>query len=259
MSVEAAVREPVLTRQSGRILVAEDDIALSHFLQKGLSRENFTVDLVHDGVAALQAAQAAPYDLLLLDLNLPELDGLAVLERLRPIRPHLPILVLSGLCATEERVRALDSGADDYLTKPFSFHELNARVRALLRRIRGNLGRTIRVSDLMMDRDRKRAERAGRWIALSSKEFAVLECLMANAGRPVTRAMIMEAAWGTPYDGTTNLVDVYVKYVRDKVDAGVEEKLIHTVRGIGYVIAQDRSYAISPVPQEAETAAMAVS
>jgi len=259
MNNEAAVPEEMSSKRTGRILIAEDDVALSHFLKKGLARDDFDVDVVHDGLAAWQAAQVGEYDLLVLDLNLPELDGLSLLRKLRPSRPHLPVLVLTGLAGIEERVQTLDSGADDYLTKPFSLFELNARVRALLRRVRGNPGRTIWVGDLFMDRDQRRVERAGKWIALSSKEFAVLECLMENAGRPVTRAMIMESAWGLPYDGSSNLVDVYVKYVRDKVDSGASEKLIHTVRSIGYVVAQGRGHTVIPAVQEVEAGELTLS
>ena len=257
MNVESAA--PLFSRRQERILVAEDDIALAHFLEKGLARENFLVDLVHDGMSAWQAAQAEQFDLLILDLNLPQLDGLSLLRKLRPLRPHLPVLVLTGLSGIEERVQVLDSGADDFLTKPFSLFELCARVRALMRRVRGNPGRTICVSDLFMDRDQQRVERAGKRIPLSSKEFAVLECLMANAGKPVSRATIMETAWGTPYDGSSNLVDVYVKYVRDKVDSGAAEKLIHTMRGIGYVVAQDREIPLPAFLPRNEPEALALS
>jgi two-component system copper resistance phosphate regulon response regulator CusR len=259
MNVESEIPGELSSRRRERILVAEDDIALAHFLQKGLARENFLVDLVHDGMTAWHSAQVGQYDLLILDLNLPQLDGLSLLRKLRPLRPNLPVLVLTGLSGIEERVEVLDSGADDFLTKPFSLFELSARVRALLRRVRGNPGRTICVSDLLMHRDQQRVERSGKRIPLSSKEFAVLECLMANAGTPVTRTMIMESAWGTPYDGASNLVDVYVKYVRDKVDGGAAEKLIHTVRGIGYVIAQDHRPALIPPENRLESEALALS
>jgi len=227
--------------EMARVLVAEDDVPLSDFLRTRLSKENVTVELEHNGAAALEALQVKPYDLLILDLKLPELDGLSLLRKLRPLRPNLPILVLTGMSSIEERVLALDSGADDYLSKPFSFYELAARTRALLRRARGTPGRAMHIGDLFMDRDQMRVERGGKRVALSAKEFAVLECLMTNAGRPVNRSTIMETVWNAPYDSSSNLVDVYVKYVRDKVDAGCVEKLIHTVRGIGYVIAEDRN------------------
>lgn len=258
MNEEPKTTEEISIRPE-RILVAEDDIALAHCLQKGLARENFTIDLARDGVAAWEAAQIIQYDLLILDLNLPGLDGLSLLRKLRPLRPHLPVLVLTGMSGIEERVQVLDSGADDFLTKPFSLFELGARVRALLRRARGNPGRTICVSDLFMDCDQKRVERAGKRIPLSNKEFAVLECLLVNAGKPVTRSMIMQNVWSTNYDGASNLVDVYVKYVRDKVDAGAVEKLIHTVRGIGYVVAQDHCAHVLPPPPLAEAGAIALS
>ena len=259
MNMESEVSAQISSRRRERILVAEDDIALAHCLQKGLARENFLIDLVHDGMTAWHTAQVEQYDLLILDLNLPQLDGLSLLRKLRPLRPHLPVLVLTGLTGIEDRVQVLDSGADDFLTKPFSLFELGARVRALLRRVRGNPGRAICVSDLFMDRDQQRVERGGKRIPLSAKEFAVLECLMANAGKPVTRSVIMESAWGIPFDGATNLVDVYVKYVRDKVDGGATEKLIHTVRGVGYVVAQDRSPSLLPPEHRIQPEALALS
>lgn len=259
MNEESKTTEEVTNRPSERILVAEDDISLAHCLQKGLGRENFTMDLVHDGMAAWEAVQIIQYDLLILDLNMPGLDGLSLLRKLRPLRPHLPVLVLTGMSGIDERVQVLDSGADDFLTKPFSLFELGARVRALLRRVRGNPGRTICVSDLFMDRDQKRVERSGKRIPLSSKEFDVLECLMVNAGKPVTRSMIMQNVWSANYDGASNLVDVYVKYVRDKVDTGAVEKLIHTVRGIGYVVAQDHVANVLPPAPLTETATVALS
>jgi DNA-binding response OmpR family regulator len=241
-----------------KVLIAEDDLPLSNFLQTKLSSDNLSVDVAYSGDVALQKLQAQPYDLLLLDLNLPELDGLSLLRRIRPIRPNLPVLVLTGLSTIEERVLALDTGADDYLSKPFSFYELAARTRALLRRGRGTAGRQIHLGDLFMDRDQMRVERAGRRVPLSCKEFSVLECLMANAGKPVSRNTIMETVWNAPFDDSSNLVDVYVKYVRDKVDGNSDEKLIHTVRGVGYVVAQNRNMTVEsraevlmPLPHQA--------
>jgi DNA-binding response OmpR family regulator len=222
-----------------QVLIAEDDIPLAHFLKRGLQTDKYTVDLVHDGETALAAVSKTQYSLLILDLNLPKLDGMALLKQVRPTMPDLPVLVLTGRNRLEDRVIALDGGADDCLIKPFSFHELTARVRALLRR-HGKASRgVVQVGDLILNRPEFRVERAGRKIDLTAKEFALLEYLMINARRPVNRTMIMENVWKSPYDAKTNLVDVYVKYVRDKVDIGDCTKLIRTVRGVGYVLAEN--------------------
>ncbi|MGH9500031.1 MAG: response regulator transcription factor [Terriglobales bacterium] len=219
-----------------KVLVAEDDVPLANFLQRGLQTQKYEVALAHDGEAAFQALLTAQYNLLILDLNLPKVDGLTLLSRLRPIIPNLPVLVLTARSQMEDRIQALDGGADDCMVKPFSFHELTARSRALLRRNRNSAGGILQVGDLVLNRADFRVERSGKKIELTAKEFALLEYFMMNARRTVTRAMILEEVWKMPYDGSTNLVDVYVKYVRDKVDAGFEIKLMRTVRGIGYVI-----------------------
>jgi len=222
-----------------RVLIAEDDIPLANFLRRGFQTHSHAVDMVHDGEAAVGAISGAKYQLLLLDLNLPKLDGLLVLKRVRPLFPTLPIMVLTARNNLEDRITALDSGADDCVVKPFSFQELTARTRALLRRTSSRSAGTLQVADLMLNRDEFRVERAGRKIDLTAKEFALLEYFMINARRPVTRKMIMESVWKSTYDGSTNLVDVYSKYVRDKVDAGFPLKLIRTIRGIGYVLTDD--------------------
>ena len=223
-----------------KILVVEDDPALANFLKRGLHGQQYTVDIQHDGATALQTLSSASWDLLLLDLTLPDLDGLALLDRLRPTMPNLPILVLTGRTALEDRVTALDHGADDCLLKPFSFSELSARIRALLRRNSNGRGKVLQVSDLTMDREHFRVERGGRRIDLTEKEFALLEYLMINARRTVTRSMIMENVWKSDYNANSNLVDVYIKYVRDKVDGvGASPKLLRTMRGVGYVIADN--------------------
>lgn len=220
------------------LLIAEDDIPLANFLKRGFEA-GYGVDVVYDGEAALDAVSGSPYSLLILDLNLPKLDGMALLQQLRPAKPLLPVLVLTGRSQLEERISALDGGADDCLTKPFSFHELNARVRALLRRTGRSSTLPLQVADLVLSRAEFRAERAGRQVHLTVKEFALLEYLMINVRHPVTRAQIMEDAWKTPYDPNTNLVDVYVKYVRDKVDADAPKKLIRTIRNVGYILADN--------------------
>jgi DNA-binding response OmpR family regulator len=231
--------EPPVSSDQVQVLIAEDDIPLANFLKRGLQTDKYAVDLAHDGQTALDAVGKTQYGLLILDLNLPQLDGMALLRQVRPKMPSLPVLVLTGRSRLEDRVTALDGGADDCLIKPFSFHELTARVRALLRRSGKGLGGIVQVGDLVLNRPEFRVERAGRKVDLTSKEFALLEYLMINARRPVNRTMIMENVWKAPYDAKTNLVDVYVKYVRDKVDAGDCVKLIRTVRGVGYVLADN--------------------
>ncbi len=232
-----------LQRQNGsnpRVLVAEDDVPLGNFLRRQLESESYNVSLVQDGEAASEVLSLDKYHLLILDLNMPKMDGYAVLNHVRPKQPELPILVLTARTQVEDRVLSLDSGADDCLLKPFSFSELMARVRALLRRNPYLPGSSSQVADLILDSREFRVERAGKRINLSGKEFALLEYLMRNARQTVTRAMIMEHVWKMPFDNSTNLVDVYVKYVRDKVDnSGFGTQLIRTVRGVGYVLSDN--------------------
>ena len=222
-----------------RILVVEDDAPLANFLSKGLEAEHYAVDVAPDGEEAKWLAWECEYDLMLLDLNLPKLDGLGLLHNLRPKRPSLPVLVMTARSKVEDRVRALDSGADDCMVKPFSFVEFHARVRALLRRSHTPVSRVSKVADLTLARDEHRVERGGRRIELTAREFDLLDCLMSNHGRPVSRNTLMKEVWNMPYDPSTNVVDVYVKYLRDKVDQGCETKLIRTLRGVGYVLADD--------------------
>jgi DNA-binding response OmpR family regulator len=229
----------VLQTQIAQILIADDDVSLANFLRRGLQSSQYDVSLAHDGETALQELSKKPYGLLILDLNLPKLDGMSLLQRLRPIAPNLPVLILSARSGLDDRIAALDGGADDYLIKPFSFQELMARSRALLRRKGKVSGDVLQVGDLVLNRSEFRVERSGKKIDLTAKEFALLEFLMTNARRTLTRAMIMEEVWKTPYDGSTNLVDVYIKYVRDKVDTGFPTKLMRTARGVGYVISDN--------------------
>lgn len=220
-----------------RILVVEDDAPLASFIRKGLEAEHYAVDLASDGEQARSLALDCGYDLLILDLNLPKLDGLSVLAEIRPKKPSLPVLVLTARSRVEDRVQSLDSGADDCLLKPFSFTELSARVRALLRRGRPVADTVLVVADLQLDRVERRVKRGGRAIELTSKEFALLEYLMRNAGRRITRSMIIEHVWNLSFDTTTNVVDVYINYLRKKVDEGFSIRLIHTVRGVGYELS----------------------
>jgi len=195
-----------------RILMAEDDAALASFVRKGLEAEHYAVDVSSDGEQARAMAAELDYDLVVLDLSLPRLDGVSVLRSVRARKPSVPILVLTGRSKVEDRVQCLDLGADDYLTKPFSFSELSARIRALLRRAHMPAESLLKVDDLQLDRVERRVERSGRRIELTSKEFALLEYMMRNAGRRVTRAMIIEHVWNLSFDTSTNIVDVYVNY-----------------------------------------------
>ena len=220
-----------------RILIAEDDSALSSFVKKGLEAEHYAVDSVADGEQARAMASEFDYDLVILDLSLPRLDGVSILRHLRTRKPSIPILILTGKTRIEDRVLCLDLGADDFMGKPFAFSELSARIRALLRRSHLPAESVLTVDDLKLDRVERRVERAGRRIDLTSKEFALLEYLMRNAGRRITRAMIIEHVWNLSFDTTTNIVDVYVAYLRRKVDSLSPRHLIHTIRGVGYELS----------------------
>jgi DNA-binding response OmpR family regulator len=195
-----------------RVLIAEDDDALARFVRQGLEAEHYAVDVFPDGEQARTAAGENDYDIVILDLNLPKLDGVGVLRQLRLKKPSLPVLVLTQRTRVEDRVQCLDLGADDYLGKPFSFSELSARLRALVRRSHLPSESVLAVADLKLDRLERRVERAGRRIELTTREFALLEYLMRNAGRRVTRSMIIEHVWNLTFDTTTNVVDVYINY-----------------------------------------------
>jgi DNA-binding response OmpR family regulator len=212
-----------------------------------LQAESYTVDAAYDGETGLDRALDTECDLLVLDLNLPKMDGLTVLRRLRPSKPNLPVLVLTARSRVEDRVQALDCGADDCLTKPFSFAEVSARVRTLVRRGRPALDSVLKIADLSLDRIERRIERAGKRIELTSKEFALLQYLMMNTGRRVTRSMIIEHVWNLNFDTATNVVDVYINYLRKKIDGGSGCKLIHTIRGVGYELSESGGTA-QPLP-----------
>jgi two-component system, OmpR family, copper resistance phosphate regulon response regulator CusR len=220
-----------------RVLIVEDDAALASFVRKGLEAEHYVVDVAADGEQARAMATEFDYDLLTLDLILPRTDGIAILRHLRPRKPSLPILVLTAKSRVEDRVQCLDLGADDFLAKPFSFSELSSRIRALLRRSHLPAAAVLSVADLKIDRIERRVERAGKRIELTSKEFGLLEYLMLNAGRRVTRVMIIEHVWNLSFDTSTNVIDVYVNYLRRKMDDGYSRRLIHTVRGVGYELS----------------------
>jgi two-component system, OmpR family, copper resistance phosphate regulon response regulator CusR len=226
-----------------RILIVEDDAALSSFIRKGLEAEHHAVDTANDGEQGRAMALEFDYDLVVLDLNLPGVDGLSILKSVRQRKTSMPVMILTARGRVEDRVQCLDTGADDYLVKPFSFLELSARARALLRRSHLPSESVLTVRDLSLDRVQRKVERAGRHIELTTKEFALLEYLMRNAGRRLTRAMIIEHVWNLTFDSTTNVVDVYINYLRRKVDDGFSPSLIHTVRGVGYQISSEGASA----------------
>ena len=219
-----------------RILVAEDDAPLADFLRQRLVQEQFAVQLASDGTEAQRLAANQAFDLVILDLNLPGTGGLDILRNIRSRKPDLPVVVMTGSSMVEERVRGLDAGADDYVAKPFAFAELAARIRAVLRRGNRPANAVLTVADLALDRVDHTVRRNGHNIELSPKEFALLEFLMRHAGQAVTRTAIVEQVWKLNFDTMTNVVDVYINYLRRKVDTGYDHALIRTVRGVGYQI-----------------------
>jgi DNA-binding response OmpR family regulator len=219
-----------------RILVAEDDAPLADFLRQRLVQEQFAVQVASDGNEAQRLAADQAFDLVILGLNLPCAAGLDVLRNIRSKKPDLPVMVVTGSSMVEERVRGLNAGADDYVAKPFAFVELAARIRAVLRRGNRPANAVLTVADLAVDRVNHTVQRGGQNIELSPKEFALLEFLMRHAGQPVTRTAIVEQVWKLNFDTITNVVDVYINYLRRKMDTGYSHALIQTVRGVGYQI-----------------------
>jgi DNA-binding response OmpR family regulator len=219
-----------------RILIVEDERKVSNFLRQALEEDRHAVDQAFDGEEGMALAEAYPYDLLILDLMLPKKEGLQVIQSLRKIGCKSPILVLTARDAVTDKVRALDLGGDDYLTKPFSIEEFLARVRALLRRGKSDPGGILRVLDLSVNPATREVSRGPRKIELTNKEYALLEYLLRNANRPVTRSMIAEHVWNIDFDTETNVIDVYITYLRNKIDRGESRRLIHTVRGVGYML-----------------------
>ena len=221
-----------------RILVVEDDAKIASFVVNGLKQNGFAVDHATDGEAGLDLALAVTYDAAVLDLNLPKLDGLSLLRQLRQKKVATPVLILSARATLDDRVLGLQSGGDDYLTKPFAFSELLARVQALIRRASraADAPSILTVADLKLDPFSREVTRAGQPLELQSREYALLELLLRHAGRPVTKTMILEAVWDFGFDPQTNLVDVLVHRLRGKIDRDFPVKLIHTIRGVGYAL-----------------------
>ena len=224
-----------------RILVIEDDADLAQFIAKGLKEERYAVDLAADGEEGLSLALANPYDLLIVDIMLPKLDGLTVCRRLRAAGHHVPVLLMTARNTVEDKVSGFDMGADQFLTKPFAFAELLARVRALLRRgsLQPELTR-LKAGDLELDLISRRAWREGKEIVLTNKEFALLEYLLRNPNRVLTRTSIIDHVWGLTHDPMTNIVDVHIRALRAKIDRHPSRSLITTVRGVGYML-EDRA------------------
>ena len=221
-----------------RLLLVEDERKVSDLVARALRAESYAVDVAEDGQRGWELAQSYQYDLIILDLMLPQLPGEELLRRIRRTNPSVPILVLTARAATQDKVNNFEAGADDYLTKPFAFAELVMRVKALLRRGPITRSSVLRVGDLEVDRFTQQVRRAGRRIELTAKEYALLEYLAANPGRVFSRTMIIEHVWDQSFEGLTNIVDVYVRHLRSKVDDPFPVKLIRTVRGVGYGLTE---------------------
>jgi heavy metal response regulator len=223
-----------------RILVIEDEKKVASFIKKGLEEEHYAVDTAYDGETGLYMAEVNEYDLIILDLMIPKIDGLEVLKRIRKNKNSVPILVLTAKDTAEDIVKGLDAGCDDYLTKPFNFMVFLARIRALLRREKIDKEPLLEIADLTLSPVTHKVTRMGKEVDLTSKEYALLEYFMRNPDKVLTRTMISEHVWDYHFDSLTNVVDVYVNYLRRKIDKDFEPKLIHTIRGVGYILSADR-------------------
>ena len=222
-----------------RILIVEDEKRIASFIERGLKEERYVVDVAHTGEHGSFLAEVNPYDLIILDIMLPDISGISVCSDLRKKGIDVPILMLTAKDRVQDKVLGLDSGADDYLTKPFAFEEFLARVRALLRKNRARKVTTLKVGDLELDQIKHAVKRAGKPIALANKEYALLEYLMLNANQVVTRTMISEHVWHEDFDTFTNVFDVYIHRLRNKIDKEFEKPLIHSLRGVGYMLTED--------------------
>jgi DNA-binding response OmpR family regulator len=221
-----------------RILLVEDEEKVARFVSLGLKAESFAVDCASDGLSGLTLALENDYDLIIVDLMLPGLNGTDLIRRAREKKPDLPIVVLTARDAVADKVTNFEAGADDYLAKPFAFAELLVRVKALLRRGAVNRSNTLRIADLEIDRLTHQVKRGGKSIKLTSKEYALLEYLAANSGRVLSRTMIIEHVWDESFEGLTNIVDVYVRQLRAKIDEPFDHRLIHTMRSVGYYLSE---------------------
>jgi heavy metal response regulator len=219
-----------------KVLIIEDEIKMAEFIKMGFSEEGYICDVAHDGESGLLLARKNMYDVILLDINLPLMDGITLCRNLRTSKITTPVIMLTVLNKVSDKVKGLDSGADDYLTKPFSFEELLARVRAVTRKHQNSSATTLRVDDLELDQITHKVQRNGEEILLTAKEFALLEYMMQHAGSIVTRVMIIERVWEYQFDPITNTLDVFINRLRNKIDRNSGKKLIHTVRGRGYTI-----------------------
>ena len=219
-----------------KILIIEDEKNMAKYLKKGLEENSFAVDLAYDGTDGLHRATHETYDLILLDIMLPECDGKAILEKVRDIGIRTPVIFLTAKDSINDKVHGLDTGADDYMVKPFSFSELLARIRACLRRTRNNIRTILKVRDLTLDPITRKVFKGKQRIELTPVEFSILEYLMQNSGRVVTRTMISEHVWDTNFESFSNVVDVHISKLRSKMDKDFDDKLIHTVRRVGYVL-----------------------
>ncbi|HEY5123374.1 MAG TPA: response regulator transcription factor [Ignavibacteria bacterium] len=222
----------------GKILIVEDEPKVAGFIKKGLEESNFTTETAFDGITGKALALSKKYDLILLDINLPLINGFQLCKLIRENDQHIPILMLTALGGVDEKVKGFNYGADDYLLKPFEFAELIARINALLKRTKFNVtaGRLLTFADLELNRDKKTAFRDGKTIELSPKEFSLLEYLMINKERVITRFELTDKVWGIDFDSGTNVVDVYINFLRKKMDTGYPVKLLHTRTGYGYIL-----------------------
>jgi DNA-binding response OmpR family regulator len=221
-----------------KILLIEDEKKIVSFIKNGLHSEGYTVDIAYDGEEGLFRAEDGNFDLIILDIMLPLIDGLTVCKQLRAKGKTMPIIMLTAKDAVEDRIKGLDAGADDYLTKPFSFAELLARIRALSRRNQPKTGKVLKVDDLTLDAEYLNVRRGKKEISLTPTEFKLLNYLMENKGRVLSKTLILENVWGYDFSPESNIVDVYIKYLRDKIDKGFKKSLIQTVHGMGYKICE---------------------
>jgi len=223
-----------------RILVVEDEKRIADFIARGLKEEHYAVDIAYDGEQGLYLAEINPYDLMIFDIMLPKYEGVEMCRQLRSKKNNTPILMLTARAAVKDKVAGLNAGADDYLTKPFSFEELLARVKVLLRRPTENKTSVLKVADLELNQLNHEVKRMGKTVILTAKEFALLEYLMLNVDQVISRSMISEHVWNEQFDSMTNVIDVHIRNLRNKIDDGFKKKLIHTLRGSGYMLKNSK-------------------